>query len=154
MTTTRETRASQSPFAPSFGSFFDSTPYTSLCSDWWSELTMLHLSRLGRYATLPADLMRCRSADDLEDVQDAFFGQLVSDYGNSAKRLNQIARSGLEDVTGDDATEYSATLLKAQEDAAKILKLAKDQAAHIIANAEKVASAELADPGEKKVKAA
>ena len=98
--------------------------------------------------------MRCRSADDLEDVQNEFFGQLITDYGDSARRLNQIARSELDGVTGDEATEYSATILKAQEDAAKILKLAKDQAAHIIANAEKVASAELTDTVEKKVKAA
>ncbi len=154
MTATNETRASQSPYSASFGSLFDRTPYTTLCSDWWSELTMLYLSRLGRYATLPADLMRCRSADDLEDVQNEFFGQLITDYGDSARRLNQIARSELDGVTGDEATEYSATILKAQEDAAKILKLAKDQAAHIIANAEKVASAELTDTVEKKVKAA
>jgi len=73
--------------------------------------------------------------EDLRTRQAEFLKQLMDENRIGAQRLSNIANAD-EAVLKLD-TDYSATLLKAQEDAAAIIDQAKVQAKRILDSAEK-----------------
>ena len=103
----------------------------SLLSQWNTELAALYGKRTQAVFALPFRLMQCSSSDDLEDLQEDYSRALHRDYREAWDRLGLVFCAGSLERT----ETYAATILKAQEDAAKILELAREQAERIVARA-------------------
>lgn len=103
----------------------------SVLSQWNTELAALYGKRLQELFAIPFSLMLCSSADDLDDLQEDYSRALQRDYREAWDRLGLVFCAG--DTTRTET--YAASILKAQEDAAKILELAREQAELIVARA-------------------
>ncbi len=103
----------------------------SVLSQWNTELAALYGKRLQELFAIPFNLMLCSSADDLDDLQEDYSRALQRDYRETWDRLGLVFCAG--DTTRTET--YAASILKAQEDAAKILELAREQAELIVARA-------------------
>jgi hypothetical protein len=103
----------------------------SLLSQWNNELIALYGKRTQEIFALPFSLMQCISPDDFEDLQEDYSRVLRRDYREAWDRLGLVFCAGSMECT----ETYAATILKAQEDAAKILELAREQAERIVARA-------------------
>lgn len=123
------------------GLFEDASPYTTLLMEWHNELAAHYVLRLQSYMALPMRLAMCTSPGDLTDVQLTFNRRLVEDYRTVAGRLSKIANRNEASPEPDEVAEYSEKILKAQEDAKEIIRLAKVQAARIVEGAERAANA-------------
>jgi hypothetical protein len=103
----------------------------SLLSQWNTELVALYGKRFQEIFAMPFGLMMCTSRDDMEDLQEEYSRVLHADYRNAWDKLGMVFCAG-----GTERAEtYAATILKAQEDAAKILDMARAQAERIVAQA-------------------
>jgi hypothetical protein len=106
---------------------------------WQEELLRFVGKRMNGYVELARDLQECRSPTDVLNLQTGFVRQMLSDYRAEAEwitrqflQAEKPAQRQIDRAFGS----YEETILKAQRDAAKIIELAKDQAARILENAE------------------
>lgn len=122
---------------------FDATPCLQLLGQWNMEIAALYGKRMQEYCMFPFNLMLCTSPDDVADAQERFSRTLLADYKSAVQKLARtVAANTHDDHAASDA--YNATLLKAQEDARKILDQAKVQVQRILERA--TAEAEAPDP--------
>jgi hypothetical protein len=149
-------KVSSSPAEPALGGggFVDPTSYMAFLHEWNTELASHYLVRLQSYAMLPFKLSACRSSDDVAELQTDFCRRLISDYRSKAARLCEVAGSHDEPAVADGEREYSARILKAQEDAREIIRQAREQAKRITADAGKAVAAGRSEGGEGESKAA
>ncbi len=103
----------------------------SFLYQWNAELASLYGKRLQELSTVPLGLMLCTSPDDLVDLQEDFSRTLTRDYREAWDRLGRAFIC----INKASSETYAATILKAQEDAGKILELARAQAERIVAQA-------------------
>jgi Phasin protein len=106
---------------------------------WQEELLKFVGKRMNGYVELARDLQECRSPTDVLNLQTSFVRQMLSDYRAEAEwitrqflQAEKPAKRQIDRAFGS----YEETILKAQRDAARIIELAKDQAARILENAE------------------
>ena len=111
-------------------------PWFNMLGHWNVEIASLYGRRLQEWSTIPLRLMNCWSMDDLLDEHEQFSQRLMSDYRTAAGKLAHSLDSAAAVSKVDPAELYAATLLKAQEDAARILDQAKSQARQIIESVE------------------
>jgi hypothetical protein len=102
---------------------------------WNMEMAQFYFGRYQQYCTSPVQFMACKSMEEVQVQQAEFLQKLMQDYRENAGRLSRIARMDQPAKSADEA--YSAKLLKAQEDAAAIIELAREQAERILKAAEK-----------------
>jgi len=149
-------KVSSPPAEPALGGggFLDPSSYIAFLHEWNTELASHYLVRLQSYAMLPVKLTACRSADDLAELQADFCRRLISDYRSKAARLCDVAGGHDEPAAADAEREYSARILKAQEDAREIIRQAKEQAKRITADAGEAAAAGRTETADGESKAA
>lgn len=116
------------------------TPEATECieflGNWNQSLFGFYLGRLQEIWKVPFELHAFSSPEQYIQLHERFLKKMVADYAGQAEKLMEIAHKELQ-VSQDPAqSEYAAHLLKAQEDAAKIIDQAKAQAEHIVAAAE------------------
>jgi hypothetical protein len=109
----------------------ESTPWYGKLGQWNIEIAALYGKRFQEWSTMPLRLLQCQSMDDLLDQHEEFSQRLMTDYGAAAAKL-----AGAFGSSAEGPEQYAATLLKAQQDAARILDQAKAQARQIIEAAE------------------
>lgn len=106
---------------------------------WQEEFLRFFGQRMNGYVEFTSQLRKCRSPADLLNLQTSFVRQMLSDYRTEAEWItSQIlnAQKPAQQQLEQAFDSYEETILKAQQDAAKIIDLAKDQAARIVENAE------------------
>lgn len=132
----------------------DAVPSIAFLFDWNTELTQFYLSRFQQIGLLTWRLQTCKSPGDANALQAEFQSQLVEDYKRQAARLSNIAGTSGNSQGADEDSEYAASLLKAQEDAAAIIEEAKAQAESIVAEARERAEEFAEAPGKASKKTA
>ncbi len=118
----------------------DPAPYLALFSRWNAELIDFYLGCLQQYSLIPFRVFDFRSVESMMQAQTDFCRQVAEDCKAEAKKLAEIADEELGESSSSPETTYEAQLLKAQEDARQIIRLAEQQAERIIADAEKEAA--------------
>lgn len=106
---------------------------------WQREILRFMTKRISGYLEFAMELRQCRSATDLLNIQGDFLQRMFSDYREGAEWLSDQFRGAQMPANKAGAYmlhSYEETVLKAQEDAAKIIELAKEQAAQIVEKAE------------------
>ena len=116
----------------------DPAPYLALFSRWNAELIDFYLGCLQQYSLIPFRVFDFRSVESMMQAQTDFCRQVAEDCKAEAEKLAEIADEELGEPSPE--TTYEAHLLKAQEDARQIIRLAEQQAERIIADAEKEAA--------------
>lgn len=119
----------------------ETMPWVGMLGQWNMEIATLYGRRFQEWSTMPLRLLQCRSMDDLLDQREEFSQRLMTDYGAAAAKL-----VGAFGSSAEGREQYAATLLKAQQDAARILDQAKAQARQIIEAAEARSEAPAARP--------
>ena len=104
---------------------------------WHEEMLRFCGLRMNRYFELSSRFWECKNPGDVYKLQAGFLQKMLADYKAetdlvcgqllSAGKLATSERSGL-----NGPSSYEAAVLNAQRDAAKIIDLAKDQAARIL----------------------
>jgi hypothetical protein len=111
----------------------------STAARWQEELWRFSLLRINRYCDLSSRLRQCRSPAEALSLQSDFFRQMIADYGMEGQALTRELLDQTADLAQGNGSSavpsYESTLLEAQQDAARIIEMAKDQAARIIAEA-------------------
>ncbi|MGI9570230.1 MAG: phasin family protein [Desulfobulbia bacterium] len=124
----------------------------SKLSKWQQEVISFYARRLEFYSKVPEQLAKCQNPQDVYELQAQFFTKLFSDYRSEAAVISELlfdmSLPVVEKIQASPEAGYEETILKAQEDAEKILSLAKDQAEMIVEAAE--ARAASLSEGEKK----
>jgi hypothetical protein len=112
----------------------------SIAARWQEELMRFSLLRMNRYCDLTSKLRQCRQPLDVFALQSAFVQQMLADYGTQSQALAQELFEGMpagaEGNAGPATPSYETIILEAQHDAARIIDMAKEQAARIIAEAQ------------------
>lgn len=112
----------------------------SIAARWQEELLRFSLLRMDRYCDLSSKLRQCRQPGDVFAVQSAFVQQMLADYGVEGQALTRELFEQVPDiaqgVADPAAPSYETIILEAQHDAARIIDMAKEQAARIIAEAQ------------------
>lgn len=131
-----------------------------MAAKWNEELLRFYGLRMKRYLELSGQLWECKSANDIFKLQTSFLKTMVADYRSETDLMcGQLLNAQKQTVRsngGKSVQSYEAAILRAQQDAAKILDLAKDQAARIVEEASERASLKAPPPArrEKRRKAA
>ena len=119
---------------------------------WQQEIVSFYTRRLESYSKVHEQLAECEKPQDVFELQSQFFTKLLSDYKSEAAVISELlfdmSRPVVEKTQDSPEAGYEETILKAQEDAEKILNLAKDQAEMIVEAAE--ARADSLSEGKKK----
>ena len=116
------------------------TPEMTECMEflgaWNQSLLGFYIGRLQQYWKLPFEVHPFSTSEEYIQLHERFLKKMITDYAEHAEELMAIA--GREQQVSRDPIEpgYEHHLLKAQEDAAKIIEQAKAQAERIIASAE------------------
>ncbi|HEY7749312.1 MAG TPA: hypothetical protein VH933_11615 [Aestuariivirgaceae bacterium] len=113
----------------------NATNLFALAARWQQELLRFGELRLSRYVEHAGRLCDCRSATDLVAAQAGFLQQMISDYRSEADLFFLKVPNAASLDTSPLADSYESTILKAQEDAAQIIDLAKQQARRILGEA-------------------
>jgi hypothetical protein len=111
--------------------------FLDVASKWQREVMQFALLRVSRYVEHTSQFLRCKTPTDIAKVQTSFVHKTLSDYGSVSGlfSLQLKPESLLPDVIGVTAQSYEGSILQAQRHAAKIIELAKEQAAHIVEEA-------------------
>jgi hypothetical protein len=112
----------------------------SMAARWQQELWRFSLLRINRYYELSHRLRRCAVPGDLLSLQSDFVRQMFADYSVEGQALSRELFDQAADIAERQADaaapSYETTILEAQHDAARIIDMAKEQAARIIAEAQ------------------
>lgn len=103
--------------------------------EWNSEIARFYLRRYQKLAMLPLRLHGCHTQEDVRTLQTELSQELIEDYRFEATKLSQIAFGARLHSDNQVENAYAASLSKAQQDAAAIINLAKEQAERIRASA-------------------
>ena len=122
--------------------------------DWHREVINFYGHRFEQYAELPARISNCQSPRTLHELQSQFFDTMFSDYRDKATELFGLTQQLTGQTLQQDDRHYEKTILKAQDDAKKLLRQAKENAERIIQDAEAVAERVLKDASRNKGKVA
>ena len=126
------------------------TPDVSECleflGNWNQSLFGFYVGRVQQYWKLPFEIQPASSPEEYFQMHERFLHKMVADYAEQAEKLMEIANKELSGSRDPSEPEYAAHLLKAQQDAAKIIDQAKAQAEHILAAAEERAGETAAEP--------
>lgn len=112
------------------------TSWLQVAGRWNMEVTSLYAKRMQYWYTMPMRLMQCRSPGDLTEAQDEFSQTLLADYRTAAEKLAMAMNAGVGENSEVSGEGYASALLKAQEDAGKILDQARAQAKRIVEEAQ------------------
>jgi len=119
-------------------------------ADWNQSLLTFYLGRIQQYMKIPFDIHGHTSADEYVHSHEQFLGRMIEDYVDQSEKLLKIVRNDNQETDDASRSGYEASILKAQDDAAKIIDQAKVQAERIIAAAgdqvEKTASKPAPEP--------
>jgi hypothetical protein len=107
---------------------------------WHEEMLRFCGLRMTRYFELSSRLWECKSPSDLLRLQAGFLQRMLADYREESDLVCRQLLKAQNDVARDASSSsalssYEAAILHAQRDAAKIIDLAKDQAARIVEEA-------------------
>ena len=122
----------------------DASECMDLLASWHQSLLGFYFGRVQQYWNLPFAIQPFSPQQEYIELYERFMEKMVADYAEQAEKLVEIANGDLQ--FSHDPSEYAAHLLKAQEDAGKIIDQAKAQAEHIIAAAEARADQTAAEP--------
>jgi len=115
------------------------TAMFGIAARWNEELLRFYGLRMKRYLELSSRLWECKSAGDIVKVQTGFLQTMLADYRSETdlvcSQFLPAQKPGAGGQRGESPQSYEAAILKAQEDAGKIIGLAKDQAARILEEA-------------------
>jgi regulator of protease activity HflC (stomatin/prohibitin superfamily) len=117
-----------------------------MLSNWNLSLYGFYFERLQEWWKIPLEVPALRSADDYVELHEQFLDKMVGDYAEQAENLLEIVRSEFQLSRDTEGSDYETRLLKAQQDAARIIDQAKAQAEHIIAEAEARAGQTVVEP--------
>ncbi|MCP5075605.1 MAG: hypothetical protein GY947_20235 [Rhodobacteraceae bacterium] len=123
-----------------------------LLSAWNAEISRFYLRRYQQCWKLPLRMQSLLTQNDFRGLQSDFFAELLEDYRNEALELSQIMSTNSERKASASESDYAASLLKAQEDAAAIIDQAKAQAEKILASAHKRAQTAEQTPSAKQTR--
>jgi hypothetical protein len=116
-----------------------------IATRWHEEMLRFCGLRMSRYFELSSRLWECRNPNDLLRLQTGFLEKMVADYSEETdlvcRQLLNAQKQAVSETAGTPAPSYEAAILQAQRDAAKIIDLARDQAARIVEEATARASA-------------
>jgi hypothetical protein len=113
-----------------------SVNFLDLAAKWQKELLSFAVLRASRYIEHTSQFLRCKTPSDIVKVQTSFVHKALSDYGSISGLFslglpeNLVPREMMATIQS-----YEESILQAQRDAAKIIELAKEQAAHIVEEA-------------------
>lgn len=119
--------------------------------NWNQSLLGFYVGRLQQYWKVPSEIHPFSSPEEYIQLHERFLTKLVADYTEQAGKLMEIAGSERLVSLDPSESEYAAHLLKAQEDAAKIIDQAKAQAERILSAAEQRADETTAEPEQQPV---
>jgi hypothetical protein len=106
---------------------------------WQQELLRFFSKRANGYVELTSQLSQCKTPSDFLNLQTNFVRQMLADYRSETEWIaNQFlnAQKPVQQQIDHTFETYEETILKAQQDAAKIIDMAKDQASRILEDAE------------------
>ena len=119
-------------------------------TEWQGEMLRFCGRRMNSYFELSSRLWECKSPSDVFRLQTGFVQNMLADYRSETdvvcRRLLQVQEQAASESTGHHGTSYEAAILNAQKDVAKIIDLAKDQAARIVEDAVARVSAKTGAP--------
>lgn len=118
-----------------------SPKYFSKLPEWQQEVVSFYTRRLASYSAIQNQLGKCRTPQDVFELQSDFFTKLLSDYRDEATVMSELLFDVSKDVVEKTQEATEATISQAQKDAEKILHLAENQAETIIEAAEARADA-------------
>jgi len=108
---------------------------TEFLADWNQSLLTFYLGRVQQYMKIPFEIHDPTSPEDYVNSHERFLGKMIEDYANQSENFLKIVRNNNPEKKDHSQSGYEPSLLKAQEDAAKIIDQAKVQAERIIAAA-------------------
>jgi hypothetical protein len=106
---------------------------------WQQELLRFFSKRANGYVELTNQLAQCKSPSDFLNLQTNFVRQMLADYRSETEWIaGQFlnAQKPVRQQIEHTFESYEETILKAQQDAAKIIDMAKNQASRILQDAE------------------
>lgn len=108
--------------------------------NWQEEAISFYFRRLDEYTKIPERLSKCQEPRDLYALHSDFLMKMFSDYRDEAAVISNLmfdsVRTPKFRTSRNDSGSYEATILKAQNDAEQIIRLAKQQAEQILEGAE------------------
>ncbi len=114
--------------------------YFKKALNWQQEIVSFYARRFILYSEIREKLADCRSTHDVFELQSQFLSKMYFDYVSEAAVISEMlfdmAQPAIEKSQKTTETGPKETILKAEKDAEKIIKLAKNQAETIIEAAE------------------
>jgi hypothetical protein len=149
--TQRAADRTASPNSPAAGQ--SGTGMFDMAARWHAEMLRFCTLRMGRYFELSSRVWECRTANDVMRLHTGFLEKMLSDYQSETdlicRQLLEVQESAAN-AQRIRPPSYEAAILNAQRDAARIIDLAKDQAARIVEEARERSSPKTETPPAKR----
>lgn len=105
---------------------------SELLADWNQSLLTFYLGRVQQYMKIPFDIHDPTSPEEYVRAHERFLVGIIDDYTKQAEKFLEITRNDNRESEDHPQSGYEASILQAQEDAAKIIDQAKVQAERIL----------------------
>ncbi len=110
-----------------------------IAAKWNEEVLRFYGLRMKRYLELSSRLWECKSPNDVMKLQTGFLQTMFADYRSETdlvcSQFLHTQKPAIDAQRSESLPSYEAAILRAQQDAGKIIGLAKDHAARIVEEA-------------------